>query len=175
MFGFFKKVTESLTGSRASLSGTDSATTSKQRDAQDTLASLGLDPTLLADNDEDDPTVDHDPDLNAALDQIQAAPAKAAARKAPAAAPAAKKPVGALADLGIDVNLDDVLADLDSDEEVELHEHELPELEAQLAALAELDDDEPDRTSKPAPAPISPSKGATEKAAESSPPAAERA
>ncbi|KAJ3371427.1 hypothetical protein GGF31_003352 [Allomyces arbusculus] len=174
MFGFFKKVTDSLTGSRSSLSGTDSKDASKQRDAQDTLASLGLDPTLLADNDEDDPTVDHDPDLNAALDQIQAAPAKAFARKAPAAAPAAKKPVGAFADLGINVNLDDLLADLDSDEEVELHEHELPELEAQLAALAELDDDEPPTTGNPAPASIPSGKDASENAAETSPPAAER-
>ncbi|ORZ32900.1 hypothetical protein BCR44DRAFT_60779 [Catenaria anguillulae PL171] len=160
----FSSFIKKLSGSKDNLPSASSASPSGagtgRSDAQDTLASLGLDPSLLADPEDDDidPSVDHDPSLAADLDAVQKGTLQSAAKSKPkpkpskpqgAAAATAKKPdaagVGAEAELDLDAIHRDLLSgegDLGSDDEVEIHDHEMADLEAQLSELTGLSPDE---------------------------------
>ncbi|KAI9220659.1 hypothetical protein BC828DRAFT_383013, partial [Blastocladiella britannica] len=157
MSWFIKK----LTGSKDNLAATKATPSSSSSSAaQDTLASLGLDPSLLADDPDDDPAaadaLAHDPALAADLLAVQsgamqarkpAAAAKPPARTAAAAAAAGaaqQQSPAATSELDLDAIHRDLLGDgdLDSDAEVEIEAHEVGDLEAQLAELAGLTVDE---------------------------------
>ncbi|KAI9190154.1 hypothetical protein H9P43_001587 [Blastocladiella emersonii ATCC 22665] len=144
MLSFIKKLTgskENLPAAAAADGGSAKTASGDRSAAQDTLASLGLDPSLLADDMEDDgdPALESDPKLLAELDAVKSAPAVAPKKPAP------PKPAAPAAASSGEVDLDAIHRDLLGDEEdigdVEIHAHEEAELEAQLAALVGIEID----------------------------------